>query len=776
MPTTQIPIRKSLSYQQTKQTVIVAFIIGLVLSSAQIFIDYFSEQAKLSKSISNILETANSTAFHAAYNIDETGAQQITQGLVSNIPIVEATIVDNFGSTLGSASNNNNIETSRLDKWVFGSSRVVTRQLIDPAIHDQTVGELKIIIDPSLMAESFLQRAGVVFASGILRNTILALAIFAVFYFTFTRSILLAASPILKGKDKIQLNMPDNHKHDEIGALIGTFNDHLAIIDEQNKQILENNSNLEALISTRTEQLNERNTELELERKLAIDASMAKSDFLAMMSHEIRTPMNGILGMSELLVKKIETVETKEYVDAIVESSKSMLVLMNSVLDYSKYEQGQMNFEQSSFDLNRLLNSIVFLLSASAEKKQIKLASEIAQRVPNSLEGDPEKLRQVLLNLVTNAIKFTNQGKVTVKVDLVLSTAKLDDDQVWIRFSVQDTGIGIDISEQEQIFEPYTQANVTIARNYGGTGMGLAICKAIVEQQSGSIRCESNKIDGTNFTFQLPFHLNSEPDLASNSSTGSHDPIEPLQVLVADDLKINRKLLQGQLEVDGHLVFLADDGGEALKILDQHPIDILLLDLHMPGIDGIEATHLIREGRHSDLSIIGVTANISEQKIDECLAAGMDFVISKPLDQKKLTSALRQVINRAQQTNNVSSAIEVTNVPIDEKLVQQHFDSLGKEKFTALYEEAKTSAIRRARALIERDPSDFKNICDDAHALAGLCANFGFNALALQVEAIEQAGEQCSTSLVKAATRELEQSVKEAFASFSKRFLVSANA
>ena len=755
-----IPLRKSLSYQQTKQTVIVAFIIGLVLSSGQIVIDYFAEQRALTNSITKILETANSTAFHAAYNIDANGAQQITQGLVSNIPIVEATIVDNFGAILGAATTSERVTTTKLDKWVFGSVREIKHQLLDSTIHSYTVGELKIAIDPSLMADGFLQRAGVVFLSGVVRNTILALAIFFVFYQTFTRSILNATLPILRGRDKMQLDMPNNHKHDEIGALIGTFNDHLSIIDKQNNQIRENNSNLEALISKRTAELNVRNKELKLERTLAIEASMAKSDFLAMMSHEIRTPMNGILGMAELLESKIKDENTNEYVNAIVESSKSMLSLMNSVLDYARYEKAQIDFDQVPFKVEQLVNSIIFLLSASAEKKQIILSFDLGDDVPESIVGDPEKLRQVLLNIITNAIKFTDGGHVTVTVKRI-NIASL---AIYLQFSISDSGIGISVAEQEQIFEPYTQANASITKHYGGTGMGLAICRAIVEQQQGTITCTSTPTNGSTFVFELPFSENSPG--SCNMIDNIPNTLKTLKILVTDDLKINRKLLHGQLESSGHETLLAEDGPTTLRILEHEKIDVVLLDLHMPGMDGIETTHLIRESDVPNIPVIGVTANVSEQKLDECLAAGMNLVITKPVDQLKLKAALHQVMTEEEVKQTEKMEPPSKDELLDLKLARQHLDALGHEQFQVLYDEAKTSAVRRAQELTKNDGKEFAQIRDDAHTLAGLCANFGFIKLGTIVEAIESASIEKSRHRLDGLTTNLHSEVTRTFDHF----------
>lgn len=746
--TANIPLRKSLSYQQTKNTVVVAFIIGVILSSVQIYIDYFTEQSQTQESVNNALATADSAAFHAAFNIDETGALQITRGLVSNHPIIEATIADDTGKILGTALNNKHPATPAIYARIFGPLETITHTLHNETIHPESVGQLRIVVDPSLTAESFMQRALVVFLAGFVRNIILAISIFLVFYLTFTRSILKASRPIIGGKDNMELAMPDNHAEDEIGVLIGAFNEHIAIIEQQKRQIEATNENLESLVDTRTQQLDQRNRELELERALAIEASMAKTEFLAMMSHEIRTPMSGILGMAELLAFRSDDEKQRDYAHSIIESSKSLLTLMNSVLDYSKYEQGQMPFEKAVFNPTQLVYSIIFLLSASAESKHIVLNSEIDPNVPKVVYGDPEKLRQVLLNLITNAIKFTFNGHVTVAVSVTETTVEnssLTDDSIHLQFSVSDSGIGIGADELEHIFEPYTQANSSINHQFGGSGMGLAICRAIVEQQEGTICCQSPVATnetistGSSFIFELPFQRSSER-VEPHPAPEPTEAIPSLRVLVVDDLSINRKLAQGQLENAGHTVFLASGGNEALTVLEQESVDAVLMDLHMPGLDGIQTTHKIRLGQASQVPIIGITANVSEQKMEECIAAGMDRVIKKPVDQNKLVLVLKEALQFDQPSTYPNSPARNDDI-IDAELISQHLQSLGEEEFITLYDEAMDSVNRRVESLLTIDRDIMQLVRDEAHALAGLCANFGFQELSLLAERIEDSSE-----------------------------------
>ncbi len=400
---------------------------------------------------------------------------------------------------------------------------------------------------------------------------------------------------------------------------------------------------LEREVEARTRQLQALNLQLNKAREAAEAANQAKSSFLANVSHEIRTPMNGILGMTELAMASHSVAEQKEYLGLVKSSADSLLVVINDLLDYAKAEAGKFVLQPAAFQAPLLVESVIKSLAATARDKNLELNFHIDSRIPRFLVGDEIRLKQVLINLVGNAIKFTQQGKVVVSLELLSSKQ----DAVRLRFSVRDSGIGIPQDKLSAIFSPFEQADSSTTRRFGGTGLGLAICQKIVDLMEGKIWAESEPGKGSIFYFEADFPVAEEklyPASAPSSLAAAVlQPSRNLNVLLVEDNHINQVLAVGLLQKLGHVVTIAENGKVAIEALNDSRFDAIFMDIQMPEMDGLTATKLIREqekktARHTP--IIAMTAHAMTGDRERCLEAGMDAYISKPISIAELTAVL----------------------------------------------------------------------------------------------------------------------------------------
>ena len=439
----------------------------------------------------------------------------------------------------------------------------------------------------------------------------------------------------------------------ELGVLERGFNDmarRMALTQEELlKEVSETTSDLQLTMDA----LEVRNIELDLARKKALKASQAKSDFLASMSHEIRTPMNGVMGFARLLAKSKLDPKQLEQLQSIRESADTLLRVINDVLDFSKLESGQVSFHPQPFRLRLLVTSIMKMFDPQAHDKGLELVSMVYDDVPDYILGDPLRIRQILTNLIGNAIKFTLQGKVIVRV-MLEGEADSPDDQLC--FSVQDTGIGIPSDSLEKLFLPFTQAETSTDRIYGGTGLGLSISKRLVDNMGGLIGAESEPGQGSSFWFTLPLHIAEESDESVSDSSGLHRggtheqpdtaelDISQLRILVADDNKINLQLIDSVLSERGARVTLAEDGKQALALAIQSAFDIILMDIHMPGMNGMDAAKHIRYGDNPNVStpIIAITADVMSESHRLIFDAGMGEILTKPIEEENLVATIRE--------------------------------------------------------------------------------------------------------------------------------------
>ncbi|OQY35274.1 MAG: hypothetical protein B6241_01920 [Spirochaetaceae bacterium 4572_59] len=370
-------------------------------------------------------------------------------------------------------------------------------------------------------------------------------------------------------------------------------------------------------------------------------ANKAKSDFLANISHEIRTPLNGIIGFTEIIMASIDSPEGHLYAGKILDESENLMTLINQLLDISKIEAKQIQLNNSPYYLRNLLAETISFIRLRARNKGLKLTVDYDERIPPCLLGDSYRIRQILLNLLSNAVKFTDQGSITLKVFQQERRGK----DLILRFEVQDTGIGIPDSMHDAIYESFVQADSSISRQYGGTGLGISISKELVKIMGGDIWYKSREDTGSTFFFTVPCQevepFDPDHSMENRKKSDSSRLLKGASILIVEDYPTNREIAQHHLESVGCSVDLAYNGCIALEQVKKKQYDLILMDVHMPDINGLEATENIRKlDKYRETPIIGMTANVLSANRDECKKAGMNDFIPKPLRKKDLLDAL----------------------------------------------------------------------------------------------------------------------------------------
>jgi signal transduction histidine kinase/ActR/RegA family two-component response regulator len=443
--------------------------------------------------------------------------------------------------------------------------------------------------------------------------------------------------------------IPVSKTGDEAEFLGASFNAMIAALAASHRALLEQQGLLEKRIKDRTDQMQEA-------MRSAQAASQAKSEFLANISHELRTPMNGVIGMLDIALDRELSADVTEQLQTAQRCAYSSLSLLNDILDLSKIEAGKMTLEKLPFDLRVLMADCIQANQPKATENSVSLQAEVSPDVPRQIMGDPLRMRQIIANLVSNAVKFTEHGSVTVRAGGQFT----EPGKFTLRISVEDSGTGIPADQLLCIFEKFTQADGSVSRRFGGTGLGLAITRSLVELHGGDIQVQSELGRGSTFVVTLQCEADATTDKAPKANIVEHVPSQPsaipspARILVVEDNQVNQKVVTAVLRKRGFSIELANDGQEALSKLDNSAaFDLILMDVQMPVLDGLEATRLIRkEPRWKGLPIVAMTAHAMNGDKERCLEAGMNGYISKPVHPSLLLSTVDEFL--LQKTTAIS--------------------------------------------------------------------------------------------------------------------------
>lgn len=556
--------------------------------------------------------------------------------------------------------------------------------------------------------------------------------------------------------------------------------------------------------------------EMRIAKDEADEANRAKSAFLAVVSHEVRTPMTGILGMVRLLLDSKLNEKQHEYVMAVQNSGESMMALLNDILDFEKIQTGNLALEYIDFDLPQLVNGVVTLMSGHAAEKGIQLKSDIEISAPRIVNGDPTRLRQVILNFVNNAIKFTDQGSVTVKVQRGASAE--GDDRVPVYVGIEDTGIGISEEAQKTLFDPFSQADSSTTRKYGGTGLGLTICQKLIEAMGSQIDLKSVPDQGSTFSFTLSMELGDEKHNAGDAESGRavSQEIEvsngrSLNILVVEDNEMNQKVLKGFLEPQGHRLTLLDNAEDAIGLCKSvygvesepqqgaEPYDCVLMDMQLPGMNGKEATRVFRSydsDAFQNLPIIALTGNVHMDDVRSYYQCGMNGFLAKPIDHQSLLDMLEKVEMGTLQAPDIEplsqeQPVVMSDIPdedgdfmeeiavapilsealqleqgtpqsveegelLDMMMLDSLSANLGKDQCIELMAGFMEKNEELVQTLQATQSDDFQTLNAKAHELKGMAANFGLKALSDVADIIEKGAKDEDADMVASGVSQIQ--------------------
>ncbi len=693
-----------------------ALLLSFVFSTIIYFVIQSQERDESYQLANYLMKTVSSTATAALFSNNKDVGNDVINGLLSNDSIHSVKLIgyadDLNPSFVWSAANANS----------DNSLNEMSLELKSPFDENATLG--KIVVTPS---ENWVNQNSQERALELIIGLIIV--IFSTCFLTAQLIRHLISTPLtsavkqltlIKPGDNTQVEVPAHLQQNEIGSLISVFN---SLLNKVRKAIL-----VERQLRERMEVVK---TNLEVAKNQAIKATETKSNFLAVMSHEIRTPMNAIIGFLELAIEdKSLTESTQKHLTISLSSAHFLLQLINDVLDLSKIESGKLELDLQSFDLVNILTKVQELMAIKAKEKNLKLTLSIPDKMAKSYCGDPFRLQQILFNLISNAIKFTHEGAIVIKLE------EHADNQFV--FSVIDTGVGIPENKIEQILEPFTQVDASISRHYGGTGLGTSIASDLVKLMGGKLSIKSKLGEGScfYFTIKLP-PSNTATALVQHSHEAESNKVDPMLILVADDVKENIVLMRIHLEKAGHTVHEALNGKQALEKAKEHCYNLLLIDLQMPVMDGYTACEKIRKlnEHYQKVHIIIATAGSDNADISRLKKLNITSLISKPISYKQLFSIIYQQHNHS--TSSFASTVENTSQAIfDSEAALNNWIEPNALK-SALISFKKSNQNLAETLIISAKKNDFNTLEKEAHRIKGVAGNLCLFQLAEQAKILE---------------------------------------
>lgn len=578
----RINVTNKLSIRLTRNTVLLALFLGILLNLVQVTVDYFQARDSMDQDIQALLDISHSPASQIAYNIDTRLAQELLEGLLRHPAIVQASIVGPEGKVLASRQRHASQSPYRwLSDMLFGPSKTYSEELRVPQLSNIDLGHLNLTIDTYYFGNAFLQRAASTIISGFIKSLILAFILLFLFYVMLTKPLISVIQSLRKvdtgAPEKARLQVPGGHQQDEIGLLVLITNEHLHKIDENLQklrraegQLKRYSEELEQIVEERTREISDKNDALQRGNRALLHAkedamrrARSRANFLASMSHEIRTPLNGLMGMIGLALEEEKAPTQRNRLQIALSAGENLLGLLNDILDISKVEAGKLSLERIPLSPRHLAEQVATLLSQQASRKKVQLVLDVDPAIPDRLMGDPTRIQQILTNLVGNAIKFTHSGHVLLRLEYRSHQLEI---------TVADTGIGISDESIEHIFSPFSQADTATTRRFGGTGLGLALCRQLVNRMRGTITVDSELNRGTSFRVVLPLHEAEAPkrrEMFAAAVAGKRAQL----VINADNphrKPLIRQLLHWGMVVDPGLVSHKDnETGPELLIVDR---------------------------------------------------------------------------------------------------------------------------------------------------------------------------------------------------------------